>query len=144
MRSSLGGNSRTCVVLCINPCESQFDQTLSTLRFGQNANKIRNKVEPKIREDNSDGLKSLLIEYEGKIEQMEAEREEDRSKSENLMAIIEELQESKSVLADQIRRLSKQSEQLKESNLLSRSNEDSSSQTQTFEKRKLGISSQSH
>jgi centromeric protein E len=34
LRSSLGGNSRTAIVLCITPSATQLEQTFSTLRFG--------------------------------------------------------------------------------------------------------------
>lgn len=44
LRSSLGGNSRTLIVLCASPGDSQYEQTLSTMRFGLNAKKIENKV----------------------------------------------------------------------------------------------------
>lgn len=48
LRGSLGGNSRTLVVLCINPTLSHIDQTLSTLRFGLSAKKIENNVSANI------------------------------------------------------------------------------------------------
>ena len=44
LKTSLGGNSRTAIILCITPSIKQIEQTTSTLRFGQNAKKIRNKV----------------------------------------------------------------------------------------------------
>ncbi len=44
LRSSLGGNSRTLIVLNITPAHSQFEQTMSTLRFGANAKTIQNKI----------------------------------------------------------------------------------------------------
>lgn len=44
LRSSLGGNSRTLIILCATPALSQFEQTMSTLRFGVNAKKIENRV----------------------------------------------------------------------------------------------------
>ena len=34
LKSSLGGNSRTAIVLCMTPSFLQVEQTLSTLRFG--------------------------------------------------------------------------------------------------------------
>ena len=40
LKSSLGGNSRTAIILCMTPCMGQYDQTQSTLRFGQNAKKV--------------------------------------------------------------------------------------------------------
>lgn len=44
LRSSFGKNSRTVIILCINPCFSQIDQTLCTLRFGQNAKKNESRL----------------------------------------------------------------------------------------------------
>jgi hypothetical protein len=44
LKTSLGGNSRTAIILCITPSLKQLEQTQSTLRFGQNAKKIKNKV----------------------------------------------------------------------------------------------------
>ena len=41
----MGGNSRTLIILCITPTINQYEQTVSTLRFGTNAKKIENKVE---------------------------------------------------------------------------------------------------
>lgn len=68
LRSSLGGNSRTAIVLCINPCISQFEQTMSTLRFGLNAKKVENRVRPNIINNiNDEVFKSLLCEYDKKI-----------------------------------------------------------------------------
>lgn len=68
LRSSLGGNSRTAIILCVNPCLSQFEQTLSTLRFGLNAKKIQNKVHANVTiKGNDESLRNLLREYEKKI-----------------------------------------------------------------------------
>ena len=49
LRSSLGGNSRTLIILCINPNSMQFDYSISTLRFGTNAKKITNSVSANVR-----------------------------------------------------------------------------------------------
>ncbi len=64
----MGGNSRTAIVLCVNPSLSQTEQTMSTLRFGLNAKKIENKVQANVISDaNDETLKNLLKEYERKI-----------------------------------------------------------------------------
>mmetsp|Transcript_2436 Transcript_2436/g.2299 ORF Transcript_2436/g.2299 Transcript_2436/m.2299 type:complete len:170 (+) Transcript_2436:1074-1583(+) len=34
LRASLGGNSRTSIILCATPTISQYEQSLSTIRFG--------------------------------------------------------------------------------------------------------------
>jgi len=44
LKGALGGNSRTKIILCLNPCLSQMEQTLNTIRFGLCAKKIQNKV----------------------------------------------------------------------------------------------------
>jgi len=92
LRSSLGGNSRTAIILCINPSLSQCDQTLSTLRFGVNAKKIENKVHANIiSEVNDEALKTILQEYEEKIVKMEQERKQDKYRSDKLLQIISQL-----------------------------------------------------
>ena len=52
LRSSLGGNSKTSIILCLNPCLSEIEQSLGTLRFGINAKKIQNLIEPNFYEKN--------------------------------------------------------------------------------------------
>lgn len=54
LRSSLGGNSRTAIVLCITPSATQLEQTFSTLRFGQNARMIKNTVVANVKSGGND------------------------------------------------------------------------------------------
>ena len=61
LRSSLGGNARTCILCTVTPTASQFEQTLSTLRFGSNARSITNKVKANIKRESS---AQILIAYE--------------------------------------------------------------------------------
>ena len=76
LRSSLGGNSRTIVILCVNPSFAHLEQTLSTIRFGISAKKIENNVFANIV-TNSDGeaVRILLSDYEKKLRDSERERE---------------------------------------------------------------------
>ena len=53
LKSSLGGNSWTAVVICITPSENHVEQTISTLRFGSQAKKIENKPIINIIETNN-------------------------------------------------------------------------------------------
>jgi kinesin family protein 4/21/27 len=43
LQDSLGGNSRTLMVACISPAESNLDETLSTLKYANRARNITNK-----------------------------------------------------------------------------------------------------
>ncbi len=44
MKSSFGGSSRTFMMLCASPFLLDYDVTLSTLKFGQRAKLIKNKI----------------------------------------------------------------------------------------------------
>eukprot|EP00300_Choanocystis_sp_HF-7_P020747 c20667_g1_i4.p1 GENE.c20667_g1_i4~~c20667_g1_i4.p1 ORF type:complete len:1198 (-),score=245.03 c20667_g1_i4:1549-5142(-) len=42
LQDSLGGNSRTLMVACVSPADSNFNETLSTLRYANRARNIKN------------------------------------------------------------------------------------------------------
>ncbi|CAH2350971.1 putative kinesin-like protein 3 [[Candida] railenensis] len=44
LQESLGGNSRTCLIITCSPSSVNEQETLSTLRFGSSAKKIKNKA----------------------------------------------------------------------------------------------------
>ena len=72
LRSSLGGNSRTCIICTATPSPPQFEQTLSTLRFGNSARTLTNNVKANIkRETNS----QLLLAYQEDIAMLKKELE---------------------------------------------------------------------
>jgi kinesin family protein 5 len=67
LSESLGGNSKTCLVITCSPHPYNELETLSTLRFGSRARSIKNK--PKInREYTVPELKLLLEQKEAVIE----------------------------------------------------------------------------
>merc|ERR1719382_105164 len=43
LQDSLGGNSHTLMVACVSPADSNFEETISTLRYADRARKIKNK-----------------------------------------------------------------------------------------------------
>ena len=43
MQDSLGGNSRTLMVACVSPADSNLEESLNTLRYAARARAIRNK-----------------------------------------------------------------------------------------------------
>ena len=49
LQESLGGNSKTCLIITCSPSEYNESETLSTLRFGTRAKKMKNK--PKINKE---------------------------------------------------------------------------------------------
>ena len=72
LRSSLGGNSLTCIICTAVPTLSQFEMTLSTLRFGGIAKTITNNVEANIKSNNS---AELLQAYQKDLEMLRKELE---------------------------------------------------------------------
>ena len=44
LQDSIGGNSRTCLIICCAPETRHLSETISTLRFGERAKKIKNNA----------------------------------------------------------------------------------------------------
>lgn len=89
LRSSLGGNSRTAVVLCVNPIYSHLEQTLSTIRFGLSAKKIQNKISANVITRNDDeAVKIMIADYEKKLRDNEKDREVLREREKKLLKQI--------------------------------------------------------
>ena len=43
LQDSLGGNSHTVMIACVSPADSNYEETLSTLRYADRAKRIKNK-----------------------------------------------------------------------------------------------------
>ena len=70
LTESLGGNSKTCLIVTCSPHPFNDAETLSTLRFGQRARNIKNT--PKVnREYTVPELKKLLDKAEAQISTLE-------------------------------------------------------------------------
>lgn len=68
MKDSLGGNAKTTLIVTCSPHESHISETLSTLRFGESAQKIKNK--PKInRELTTEELQRIIERLEATLEE---------------------------------------------------------------------------
>ena len=85
LKTSLAGNSRTAIILCITPSINQLDQTISTLRFGQNAKKIKNKVGANLTRGPGDGdasdkeayLNEMISQFEKRMADLERNRSDE-------------------------------------------------------------------
>ncbi len=56
LQDSLGGNSRTTMIACVSPAESNYEETLSSIKYASRARNIKNK--PVVNRD----ANSMLIE----------------------------------------------------------------------------------
>ena len=68
LQDSLGGNTRTLMIACLSPADSNYEETLSTLRYANRAKSIRNK--PRINEDPKDALIRQYLEEIGRLKAM--------------------------------------------------------------------------
>ena len=88
LRSSLGGNSRTSIIICITPANSQIEQTVNSLKFGEKAMKVQNSAKVQVNQMKMNALKNrhglrggggieervlkeIVEEYETKIKNLE-------------------------------------------------------------------------
>lgn len=65
LKQSLGGNCKTSVILCCSPANCNKDETINTLRFGENCKRIKNNVKQNI--ENS------VSEYKAEINRLRSE-----------------------------------------------------------------------
>ena len=65
LQESLGGNSKTCLIITCSPSIYNEAETISTLRFGKRAKQIKNK--PKINKEISIAEMKLMLENTEKI-----------------------------------------------------------------------------
>ncbi|KAH3765284.1 kinesin family member 3 [Pelomyxa schiedti] len=69
LQESLGGNSKTTLIINCSPSILNMEETLSTLRFGQRAKTIKNKAKLNI-ERSSVELKAALFKSESEVERL--------------------------------------------------------------------------
>jgi len=67
LQDSLGGNTKTLMIACLSPADSNYEETLSTLRYANRAKSIKNR--PRINEDPKD---ALIREYLDEINRLKA------------------------------------------------------------------------
>jgi hypothetical protein len=94
LRSSLGGNSLTCIICTATPSLSQFEMTLSTLRFGGKAQTITNQVAANFRSEQN---AELVVAYQRSIDELRRELEQancgGRAKAEEAATVRKSLEE---------------------------------------------------
>ena len=89
LQDSLGGNCKTCLIVCVSPSESDASETIGALEFGDRAHKVKlrarvNTAEVDAVDDDDlldastraddDGLRSRLMELELQLQSSSEER----------------------------------------------------------------------
>ena len=94
LRSSLGGNSLTCIICTATPTLAQFEMTLSTLRFGGTARTITNRVEANIRNNkNAEILQAYQRDIDVLRAQIQVAKDNGKLKAEETVFIQKQLEE---------------------------------------------------
>ncbi|KAK6046874.1 kinesin motor domain protein [Cooperia oncophora] len=81
LRDSLGGNSRTAVIVNLHPDKEYYYETLSTLRFAAACRKIENRVHA-----NEDHIGDTAMAYKSEISRLRAELDSKEEKIRSEMA----------------------------------------------------------
>ncbi len=96
LQNALGGNSKTTMICAVSPDKNNIDETLSTLRYANNAKNIKNKA--RINESEIDKKIRELTEENEKLKEMLKKLETNKSGNvglnEDLRSQIQEVQKS--------------------------------------------------
>ncbi|KAH0575203.1 Kinesin-like protein [Spironucleus salmonicida] len=87
LQNSLGGNSKTLMVAAVNPASTNYDETMSTLRYADQAKKIKNK--PKVNEDPKD---AQIREMRDRIKKLEDQLQNAMQNGGNVL-ILQQIQQ---------------------------------------------------
>lgn len=92
LQNSLGGNSKTIMICAISPARDNYDETLSTLRYADQAKKI--KLEAHINQSETDKLIKELMDENERLKSLLAELEakKDQTGADNIQSQIKGLQ----------------------------------------------------
>ena len=66
-QDSLGGNARTMMIACLSPTDTNFEESLSTLKYAHNAKFIKNKP---IVNDNIDPKDEMIKGLQNEIKHL--------------------------------------------------------------------------
>mmetsp|Transcript_54861 Transcript_54861/g.158708 ORF Transcript_54861/g.158708 Transcript_54861/m.158708 type:complete len:993 (+) Transcript_54861:204-3182(+) len=110
LQNALGGSSKTIMICAISPASSNYEETLSTLRYADRAKRIKNSAS--INENPQDKLIRQLREENEKLRQMigqspgggggEADAEEMAAKQSEIAALEQALQEMQKSFAERL------------------------------------------
>lgn len=92
LQNALGGNSKTTMICAVSPARDNYEETLSTLRYADQAKKI--KLDAKVNESETDKLIRELTEENEKLKKLLAEFKAGKTdiKIDTVQANIEEIQ----------------------------------------------------
>ena len=69
LQDSLGGNSRTLMIACVSPADSNFEETLNTLKYANRAKNIKNKAIVNVSNSNAEiaALRAQILSLQSQL-----------------------------------------------------------------------------
>ena len=69
LQDSLGGNSKTVMIACVSPADSNFEETINTLKYANRAKNIKNKAVVNVSSSNAEiaSLRSHIMALEAQL-----------------------------------------------------------------------------
>ena len=98
LQNALGGNSKTCMICAISPSRDNFEETLSTLRYADQAKQIKQNAV--INESDTDKLIKQLLEENERLKQTLAQMQ-NKSDARRIEDVGEQLKELEYVISQQ-------------------------------------------
>lgn len=70
LKNSIGGNAKTCIILCVTPGFKDFNTTMKTINFGCEAKKVVSVVQKNVKKANEEDMKIMLDRMNHKISKL--------------------------------------------------------------------------
>ena len=98
LQSSIGGNTRTCLLTCLSPSPHHYNENVSSLSFAARARRVQNRVE--VNEVGVDGRPSVLRKYERELARLRTELQQRRDNVVDVRRLIAAEDEKRKAEAD--------------------------------------------
>ena len=98
LQSSIGGNTRTCLLTCLSPSPAHYNENISSLSFAARARRVQNRVE--VNEVGVDGRPSVLRKYERELARLRTELQQRRDNVVDVRRLIAAEDEKRRAEAD--------------------------------------------
>ena len=69
LANSLGGNCKTCIITCVSPAAEAFSESLSSLKFANQAKKVRNQIQINTEREE----KNAVVIYQNEIQRLKSQ-----------------------------------------------------------------------
>ena len=98
LQSSIGGNTRTCLLTCLSPSPAHYNENISSLSFAARASRVTNRAEQ--NQVGPNGAPSVLRKYERELARLRTELQQRRDNVVDVRRLIAAEDEKRRAEAD--------------------------------------------